>query len=312
MAEQQRRRRRRSRRPRRGGRGGCARSCSSTVSACRARSGTVSASSSGPDTSWSSSTCAAPAGTRELRSEELSLARWADDLGAVLDALEIRRPVLVGHSLGASVALKLRARTPDDVRALVLIGRRPEPLEPRAAHARLRRADRVHGAGRPGWTEYWSKNPPFSARLARARPGDPRRVPGISCSRTTRPTTCASAVPSPSAESLADRLGEVDAAGARRRRRERRPHAARARPPARRRARERARRRAARRRAHGPARGTGGDGGGGAGRSSRRSWRAATGERACSAPTRPRETRGRGRSGTSMCAGWSARRPVRR
>ena len=44
--------------------------------------------------------------TRELEEEELSLERWADDLAGLLDALDVRRPVIVGHSLGASIALK--------------------------------------------------------------------------------------------------------------------------------------------------------------------------------------------------------------
>jgi pimeloyl-ACP methyl ester carboxylesterase/quercetin dioxygenase-like cupin family protein len=99
--------------------------------------------------------------TRELRSEELSLGRWADDLGAVLATLEIRRPVLVGHSLGASVALKYTLERPDDVRALVLIAADPNlsNLAPRM----LASAERIESMGMQAWVaEYWSKNPPFS------------------------------------------------------------------------------------------------------------------------------------------------------
>src|SRR5581483_5335419 len=43
--------------------------------------------------------------THELEPKELSLGTWANDLGSVLAALGIERPVLVGHSLGASIAL---------------------------------------------------------------------------------------------------------------------------------------------------------------------------------------------------------------
>ena len=45
--------------------------------------------------------------SRELEQGELSLERWASDLGAVLDDLGTERPVVVGHSLGAAIALKL-------------------------------------------------------------------------------------------------------------------------------------------------------------------------------------------------------------
>jgi pimeloyl-ACP methyl ester carboxylesterase/quercetin dioxygenase-like cupin family protein len=100
-------------------------------------------------------------GTRELRREELSLERWADDLAALLGALDIQQPVLVGHSLGASIALKLALERPDDVRALVLIG--PDPDLSNLAPRMLAAADRIETVGLEAWVdEHWSKNPPFS------------------------------------------------------------------------------------------------------------------------------------------------------
>lgn len=99
--------------------------------------------------------------TRELQREELSLERWADDLGALLAALGIQRPVLVGHSLGASIALKYALERPDDVRALALIGADAtlSNLAPRMNAS----VERIESMGLEAWVdEHWSKNPPFA------------------------------------------------------------------------------------------------------------------------------------------------------
>lgn len=49
-----------------------------------------------------------------------TIATFADDLAALLDALNLRAPVLVGHSLGGVIAQALAVRAPERVRALVL------------------------------------------------------------------------------------------------------------------------------------------------------------------------------------------------
>ena len=145
--------------------------------------------------------------TRELRREDLSLERWANDLGALLSALGIWRPVLLGHSLGASVALKYALERPDDVRALVLIGADPNlsNLAPRMLAA----VERIEAMGIEAWVEEcWSQNPPFSAAsLAR----DPSMLEeyrtllldndAADYVRQCRAIACA--------ENLADRLGQV-------------------------------------------------------------------------------------------------------
>jgi pimeloyl-ACP methyl ester carboxylesterase/quercetin dioxygenase-like cupin family protein len=108
--------------------------------------------------------------THELEREDLSLERWADDLGALLAALEIQRPVIVGHSLGASIALKYALERPDGVRALVLIGADANltNLAPRM----LASAERIENMGLEAWVEeYWSKNPPFSVASLDRDPG---------------------------------------------------------------------------------------------------------------------------------------------
>ena len=51
----------------------------------------------------------------------LSLELWSEDLLALLDAERADRAILIGHSLGAQVALACAARAPQRVAALVLI-----------------------------------------------------------------------------------------------------------------------------------------------------------------------------------------------
>jgi pimeloyl-ACP methyl ester carboxylesterase len=52
---------------------------------------------------------------------DYSIERCSDDVLAVLDALALREIVLVGHSLGALVAIETAARRPDNVRRLILV-----------------------------------------------------------------------------------------------------------------------------------------------------------------------------------------------
>src|SRR6478735_7076249 len=100
--------------------------------------------------------------SRELERTELTLARWAEDLAAVVEQLGLERPAFVGHSLGASVALKLALERPDLVGSLVLIGGEADlsNLAPRM----LLSAERIEELGLETWiADFWSKNPPFSA-----------------------------------------------------------------------------------------------------------------------------------------------------
>src|SRR5262249_4277474 len=100
--------------------------------------------------------------SRELKPKELSLTTWSDDLHGLLGELGVRRPVLVGHSLGASVVLAHALRWPEDVRALVLLGADANlsHLAPRMRAA----AGLIEEVGLQTWIEeHWSKNTPFSA-----------------------------------------------------------------------------------------------------------------------------------------------------
>src|SRR5262245_33802878 len=97
----------------------------------------------------------------EAERTELTLARWAADLAAVVDGLGLERPAIVGHSLGASIALRLALESPDRVGSLVLIGGEADlsNLAPRM----LLSAERIEELGLEQWiAEFWSKNPPFS------------------------------------------------------------------------------------------------------------------------------------------------------
>jgi pimeloyl-ACP methyl ester carboxylesterase len=107
--------------------------------------------------------------TEELTRRELSLETWAEDLRGLLAELEIVRPVLVGHSLGAAVALKYALRWPDDVRALVLMG-----ADANLSHLapRMRAAvELIERLGLEEWVDaHWSKNTPFAAESVERSP----------------------------------------------------------------------------------------------------------------------------------------------
>jgi pimeloyl-ACP methyl ester carboxylesterase len=69
---------------------------------------------------------------------KLCLERWSDDLAALLDAAGAPRAILVGHSLGAQVALHFAATRPQRAHALVLI----DPVFRSALHGKWQRIAR--------------------------------------------------------------------------------------------------------------------------------------------------------------------------
>jgi esterase len=81
---------------------------------------------------------------RPPRYESTSVAEQADDAAALLDALEATPAVVIGRSYGGALAIDLALRSPERVRALVLLegdalGLSPEGLEwTRALRALLR------------------------------------------------------------------------------------------------------------------------------------------------------------------------------
>jgi pimeloyl-ACP methyl ester carboxylesterase/quercetin dioxygenase-like cupin family protein len=145
--------------------------------------------------------------SRELEHRDLSLARWADDLHAVVRELELERPVLVGASLGATVALKYALERPGETGALVLIG--TEANLSNLAPRMLAAADRIDRDGMQTWVdEVWAENPPFSRASLRRDPSvlDAYRSWLLENDPVDYARQCRAIA---SAESLADRLGEV-------------------------------------------------------------------------------------------------------
>ena len=61
-------------------------------------------------------------GLSALSGDGYSIEAWSDELAGLLDHLGVASAVVVGHSLGSTVALHFAARHPDRTRALVLAG----------------------------------------------------------------------------------------------------------------------------------------------------------------------------------------------
>jgi pimeloyl-ACP methyl ester carboxylesterase/quercetin dioxygenase-like cupin family protein len=145
--------------------------------------------------------------SRELERADLSLGRWADDLAEVVRGLELDPPVLVGHSLGASIALKHAIERPSEVGALVLLG--AEANLSNLAPRMLAAAERIESVGLETWVDqFWSKNPPFSQASLRRDPSvlDEYRERLLENDEVDYVRQCRAIA---SAESLADRLGSV-------------------------------------------------------------------------------------------------------
>jgi pimeloyl-ACP methyl ester carboxylesterase len=145
--------------------------------------------------------------TTELETRPLSLETWVDDLRALLAALGIERPTLVGHSLGGAIALKYAITYPADVEALILMGTEADlsNLGPRM----LRSAERVEQHGMERWvSDYWVQNPPFSDDSLRRDPAllDDYRAMLLGNDAGDYVRSCRAIA---SAEDLGERLAEV-------------------------------------------------------------------------------------------------------
>lgn len=78
----------------------------------------------------------------------VSMATYADDLNGLLDALNVRQPVVsVGLSMGGYVLFEFYRRYPSRVRALVLADTRAEADTPESAQNRRDTAERVLSEG---------------------------------------------------------------------------------------------------------------------------------------------------------------------
>ena len=148
----------------------------------------------GTGTRSSASTFAAPARSRELeRDGALARALGRPTSRAVLEALELERPALVGHSLGASDRAQARARAARAAGRARADRRRGRPRRTSAPRM-LASAERIESDGHRAWVEeFWSKNPPFSDAVARSATRRCSTSTATCCSRTTPTTTSASA-----------------------------------------------------------------------------------------------------------------------
>ena len=83
------------------------------------------------------------------RSDAYSLDILADDLGGFLDALDVQRVHLLGHSMGGMVALRFALRYPRRLASLILMDTAAEPLTlfPAALREQLAAGVRANGCG---------------------------------------------------------------------------------------------------------------------------------------------------------------------
>ena len=75
-----------------------------------------------------------------------TLAAWADQVQAFQRALRLKRPLLVGHSIGAAVVAEVARRDPASLRGIVLLD-----------------GDALKGGGGPGWLSHALIDPYFTS-----------------------------------------------------------------------------------------------------------------------------------------------------
>lgn len=99
-----------------------------------------------------------------------ALARTADDLVRVLDALGITRTAMLGYSMGGRVALRMALRHPDRVSALVLESASPGIPDPDERAARVRAdhelADAIERDGVEAFVARWERLPLWASQGA--------------------------------------------------------------------------------------------------------------------------------------------------
>jgi pimeloyl-ACP methyl ester carboxylesterase len=83
---------------------------------------------------------------RSMCRGKLDLGTWCSDLRAILEAESYGSSIVVGHSLGAQIALHLAATCPEHVGALALI----DPVVPRALRGKRLWTRRMEPVIRPG------------------------------------------------------------------------------------------------------------------------------------------------------------------
>lgn len=77
-------------------------------------------------------------GSSEGPATGYAVADGADDVAALIDVLSLKSFVVVGHSMGAKIALALASRRPPGLRGLVLVAPSPPTPEPISDHDRAK------------------------------------------------------------------------------------------------------------------------------------------------------------------------------
>lgn len=90
--------------------------------------------------------------------DPVSIVQFADDVRALLAALDIDAAVICGHSMGGYVALRFVAQNPELVRGLVLVDTRAEADSPEAKQRRAAAIERVRREGAEGFLAEFAGN----------------------------------------------------------------------------------------------------------------------------------------------------------
>lgn len=93
-------------------------------------------------------------GLSTLSDDGYSIGAWSEELGVLLDDLGVSTAVVVGHSLGSTVALHFAATHPERTRALVLAGAQAE-LSPEGRKILSERADLIEADGLTAVADSW-------------------------------------------------------------------------------------------------------------------------------------------------------------
>jgi pimeloyl-ACP methyl ester carboxylesterase len=90
-----------------------------------------------------------------------NLAAWADDIRAFCEALEIQRPIVMGHSFGGIVAMLYAARFPEHPSKLILSSTSARPVGERSYSM----FDKLGGpSARAAAVDFWTSPGPESAK----------------------------------------------------------------------------------------------------------------------------------------------------
>jgi len=82
-----------------------------------------------------------------LGDTEVTMDTYADDIAAILDALEVEKTVLAGLSMGGYIAFAFWRRYPERVSGLILLNTRAKPDTPEARENRFKTIEAVRQEG---------------------------------------------------------------------------------------------------------------------------------------------------------------------